>query len=49
MTWRWALSTRIAGKAPHGQGQEAVEIGENRRSFTLVVWDGNEVERKISR
>jgi hypothetical protein len=52
MTWQWALSPRIAGTAFHGQGQEAVEIGENRHtflhSFTFVVWDGNEVEREIS-
>ena len=41
-----------AGTAFHGQGQEAVEIGEDRHtflhSFTFVAWDGNEVEREIS-
>ena len=48
MTWQWALSPSTAF---HGQGQEAVEIGENRHtflhSFTFVVWDGNEVKREI--
>ena len=46
------LALRIAGTAFHGQGQEVVEIGENRHSFlhsyTFVVLGGNEVERAIS-
>jgi hypothetical protein len=50
MIWQWAL--RIAGTAFHGEGQEVVEIGENRHSFlhsyTFVVLDGNAVQRAIS-
>ena len=41
LTWQWALSQRIAGKALHGQGREVVETVENfhglLHSFTFVA------------
>ena len=51
MTPYCALNPRIVGKAVHVQGQEAVEIGENRHtllhSYGFNGLDGTEVEREI--